>query len=91
MIKWIYKPNGNCPVQSEGYFLGKYFYFRARWNYVKIEFANSEDDWHKNIYKSFLVHKTGEYEAGHLKKWFCRLLIYKGCLMYLFDNIKNKL
>ena len=41
MIKWIYKPSGLCPVQSEGYFWDRYFYFRARYSTITIEFAGS--------------------------------------------------
>lgn len=25
IFKWIYSPNGNCPIQAEGYFLGYFF------------------------------------------------------------------
>ena len=39
MIKWKHKPSGNCPVQAEGWFLGYYFYFRARGNEAIIEFS----------------------------------------------------
>jgi hypothetical protein len=45
LIKWKYKPNGWCPVQAEGWFLGTYFYFRSRWDQVTIEFCSTEEDW----------------------------------------------
>jgi hypothetical protein len=44
MIKWKYKPAGNCPVQAEGWFLGHYFYFRARGEWAIIEFAKTQED-----------------------------------------------
>jgi hypothetical protein len=92
IFKWKYSPEGNCPVQAEGYFLGTYFYFRSRWDYAQIDFAKSEDDWqnYKNR-ASYVLYKTYGYEAGHFEKWFCKLLIYKGCLLYFFkiNIIKN--
>ena len=47
-FEWIYKPNGNCPVQAEGYFLGYFFYFRARHEFATIEFYNKKEDFDKN-------------------------------------------
>jgi hypothetical protein len=90
MIKWKYKPNGWCPVQAEGWFLGTYFYFRSRWDEARIEFADSEDAWNKDDIKvSYLLYKTKPYKAGYLNKFLCTLLIYKGCFMYFF-KIKQK-
>ena len=40
MIKWVYKPTGVAPVQSEGFFWDSYFYFRARYSTITIEFAS---------------------------------------------------
>jgi len=88
MIKWKYKPVGNCPVQAEGWFLGHYFYFRARGEHATIEFSKSEE---ANVLSAFYVLiKTEEYMAGWLPKWRCKLLIYKGCLKFLFKKDKHK-
>jgi hypothetical protein len=85
MIKWKYKPAGNCPVQAEGWFLGYYFYFRARGEYATIEFAKTEEDQGADVLSAFYVlTKTEEHMAGWLPKWICRLLIYKGCIKFLF-------
>jgi hypothetical protein len=92
MIKWKYKPAGNCPVQAEGWFLGYYFYFRARGEYATIEFSESED--HHDIdevYKVYILTKTKEYMAGWLPKWKCSLLIYKGCLKFIIRKRIQKL
>jgi hypothetical protein len=79
-----YPPSGNCPIQSECYFLGDYFYFRARWTRVTIEFAQSEEYWNKNIIlKRYILFRTGAPAAGWLPKWLCYLLIFKGFLYYL--------
>jgi len=91
MIKWKYKPSGNCPVQSEGWFLGYYFYFRARWERATIEFSKTEAGWENDlIHARYVLTKTEEYAAGWLPKWKCKLLIYKGCLRFLFKRHKNK-
>jgi hypothetical protein len=88
MIKWKYKPVGNCPVQAEGWFLGHYFYFRARGEHATIEFSESEE---ANVLSAFYVLiKTEEYMAGWLPKWKCKLLIYKGCLKFIFKKDKHK-
>jgi hypothetical protein len=89
IFKWVYSPEGKCPVQAEGYFLGQFFYFRSRWDYAQIDFAISEKDW--QVYKynaSYVLYKTDGYKAGHLKQWFCKLLIYKGCILYFFKTLK---
>ena len=87
MIKWKYKPAGNCPVQAEGWFLGHYFYFRARGEYATIEFSKSEDYHNRNkIYKRYILTKTEEYMAGWLPKWKCKLLIYKGCIKFILKH-----
>jgi hypothetical protein len=80
MIKWIYKPSGNCPVQAEGYFLGYYFYFRARGEHATIEFSKEEYGLEVVYY---ILTETDEYMAGWLPKWKCRLLIWKGCLKFM--------
>jgi hypothetical protein len=87
MIKWKYKPAGNCPVQAEGWFLGHYFYFRARGECATIEFAKTQEDQEEDILIAFYVLiKTEEYMAGWLPKWICRLLIYKGCIKFILKH-----
>jgi len=91
MIKWTRKPHGNCPVQAEGYFMGYYFYFRARWKEAVIEFSETETDWEYNRYIACytLFSTKDEYAAGWLPTWVCRLLIWKGCLKFLFKRGKT--
>ena len=92
MIKWKYKPAGNCPVQAEGWFLGYYFYFRARWSQAVIEFSLTEVGWKNDlIHACYVLTTTEEYAAGWLPHWKCRLLIWKGCLKFLFKRNKHKL
>ena len=83
MIKWIYKPSGNCPVQAEGYFLGHYFYFRARWESATIEFSKTEGGPEVAYY---VLAKTEPFMAGWLPKWICRLLIWKGCFKFMIKR-----
>jgi len=84
MIKWIYKPSGNCPIQAEGYFKGYYFYFRARGEHATIELSEVENG-PKVAY--YILAKTQPYMAGWLPKWICRLLIWKGCFKFYFKKI----
>ena len=92
MIKWKYKPSGSCPVQAEGWFLGYYFYFRSRWEEATIEFSLSEAGWENNlIHGRYVLITTDEYAAGWLPKWKCKLLIWKGCIKFLFKKNKNKI
>ena len=85
MIKWIYKPSGLCPVQAEGYFLGYYFYFRSRWSTATIEFAKSGKEWAKgNSIVRYELYETASFEAGYISPLLSRLLIWKGCLKFLF-------
>jgi len=88
MIKWIYKPIGLCPVQSEGYFGDRYFYFRARYSMITIEFAPSKEDyWNNiNIVEYTLKETAGQYDAGYYPKWKCILLIYWGCWLYVWNK-----
>ena len=88
MIKWKYKPSGNCPVQAEGYFLGYYFYFRARGEYATIEFSKEEG---RPEVAYYILTETDEYMAGWLPKWKCRLLIWKGCLKFIIRKQIQKL
>lgn len=93
MIKWKYKPSGNCPVQAEGWFMGYYFYFRARWSKATIEFSKTEAGWENElIHARYVLLDTGDdpYAAGWLPKWACRILIWKGCLRFLFKRNKDK-
>lgn len=90
IFKWKYEPSGVCPVQAEGWFLGKYFYFRSRWSTSTIEFAKSELDWmNDNILRHYDLKTTAPYEAGWLSQRKCKMLIYLGCLLFLL-KIKSK-
>lgn len=93
MIKWKHKPLGNCPIQAEGWFMGYYFYFRARGKQATIDFSKTEMDWDNQrcIAEYVLFDTEDEYAAGWLPKWVCRLLIWKGCLRFLFKRNKNKI
>jgi len=88
MIKWIYKPSGIAPVQSEGYFWDSYFYFRARYSTITIEFAPSKEDcWNdKNVTTYELKHIAAPYQAGWYPYWKCTLLIYWGCWLYVWNK-----
>ena len=90
-ITWKHKPHGIAPVQAEGYFMGKYFYFRSRYERAVIQFADSEEDWKGvNILKKYVVYKTYNlYKASSIPYWKAKLLIYKGCLMYLLNFKSN--
>ena len=91
MIKWLYKPSGNCPVQSEGTFLNHYFYFRARYSTATIEFTPTEQNWENNNVVRFTLCKTSDpYKAGWLSKWKCLLLIYWGCFLLKYNIMKHK-
>lgn len=91
MIKWKYKPSGNCPVQAEGYFLGWYFYFRLRWNKATIEFSKTEAEWKNNlIHARYMLWTTKNMvSAGWLSHKFCLLLVYLGCLRFFFKLNKK--
>lgn len=90
MIKWKQKPNGFCPVQSEGYFLGHYFYFRSRYEEAKIEFAKNEYHWRNDeLAAEYLLMTTPEYEAGWLPYWKCKALIYLGCFLFAIKRFTN--
>lgn len=97
VIKWKYKPSGNCPVQSKGYFLNYFFYFRSRWDKTSIEFSKTEKEWKEDniIWADYDLYTTEMYQAGYLPEWKCRLLIYCGCfrfLLYLlYDKAKEKI
>lgn len=92
MIKWKYKPNGYCPVQAEGWFIGYYFYFRARWDKATIEFSKTEEGWKNElIHARYVLTKTSYNKAGWLPHWICRILIWKGCIKFLFSGKKKKL
>jgi len=86
MIKWIYKPKGACPVQAEGFFMGHYFYFRARWDKITIDFSKTEEDWRlNNLTRTYLLCKTnGHTDAGWISEKKAIYNIYKGCIMFLF-------
>ena len=87
MIKWIYKPSGFCPVQAEGFFMGKYFYFRSRWSRATIEFADSEEDWKlNNLLKRYIVFEDKAPAAGWIPKWLAYVCIYRGLLLFLLKR-----
>jgi hypothetical protein len=87
MIKWKTKLHGFCPIQAEGYFMGHYFYFRARHSKATIEFSKSEEDWIKYDCKyKYTLLTVIDPQAGWLPKWVCRLLIWKGCIKFMFKK-----
>lgn len=92
MIKWKRKPSGLCPVQAEGYFLGYYFYFRARYNTAVLEFSKTEAGWDNClIHAHYTLWTTPNlYGAGYLNPLFCRVLIWIGCIKFLFKKDKSK-
>jgi len=93
MIQWKHKPSGACPVQSEGYFLGYYFYFRARYDKAVIEFSLTEPGWENDmIHGRYVLWTTRSlYGAGWLPKWFCRMLVWWGCVRFLFKRNKKSI
>lgn len=87
MIKWKYKPSGQCPVQAEGWFLNHYFYFRSRWSRATIEFAYSEKAWERNSLEAFYVLKqTQAPKAGWFSHKLCYWLIIWGCFLFLIGK-----
>lgn len=85
MIKWIYRPSGFCPVQAEGFFMGKYFYFRSRWSTTSIEFSDSQKDWKDgNILRRYVLMIDKYHGAGWLPHWQAHFLVYVGCMKFLF-------
>lgn len=92
MIKWIEKPQGNCPIFATGLFLGYFFYFKARGRYAFIEFSKDESDWIENKTEADYILQEFEKEVAHaLKLWSCRLLIWKGCWKFLTKQTLNRL
>jgi hypothetical protein len=84
ILKWIYKPSGNCPVQAEGHFLGYYFYFRSRWDSARIEFSKTAEDWEENrIIRRYYLGSFPAAEAGWISTKLAIRLIYKGLLLFL--------
>lgn len=91
MIKWKRKPHGYCPVQAQGYFMGWYFYFRARYSYASIEFSKTEAGWDNDlIHARYVLAKVQDPMAGWMPKWKCRLLINLACLRFFFKQNKHK-
>ncbi len=85
LLKWKYKPTGNCPVQAEGWFLGYYFYFRSRWETASIEFSKTEKDWDENIIsRRYYLAGFPSAAAGWISEKEAIRLIYKGLLLFLF-------
>jgi hypothetical protein len=88
IFSWKYKPLGNCPIQAKGVFIGHEFYFRSRYNEATIEFYDKKDS--SILVNEYVIHTTANrYSAGWLPKWVCQLLIYKGCIMFLFKFKSN--
>lgn len=79
MIKWLYKPSGQCPVQAEGYYLGYWFYFRSRGERAIIVFSKTEEDYNRRrIHKCYILWKGNWPDAGWLDHNKCKQLICKG-------------
>ena len=56
-----------------------------------IEFSLTEAGWENDlIHGRYVLIKTREYAAGYLPTWLCRLLIWKGCIKFLFKKDKHK-
>lgn len=94
LIEWGYKPSGFCPVQSEGYFMGYYFYFRGRYDNLSIDFAESHEDWWDDriLYEKVLKRTDGIFDAGYYPYDECMKLIIKGCfLFFIYQIFKIKL
>ena len=89
MITWKHEPNGICPVQAEGFFLGYYFYFRSRYETGKIQFCKKEQDWDDGyITKEYVVYTSKDlFAAGYIKHSKARRLIYWGCFKFLINRI----
>jgi hypothetical protein len=89
LIKWIYKPSGNCPVQAEGYFLGKYFYFRSRWDQATIEFYENPVAFERGDAEiaAYVLAEVDSPKAGWMPKWKCRLLIWAGCAIFAYKSV----
>lgn len=92
IIYWKYKPSGFCPVQSEGYFLGTYFYFRSRWSRAVLHFYSSDSIDDEELLCEYTLFRTrNEFAAGWLSHNFCKFLIYLGCLLFFLKiGRKNK-
>ena len=91
MIKWKRKPSGNCPVQAEGWFMGWYFYFRARWGTATIEFSKTQTGWENDlIHGRYVLWTVPSPGAGWLSAGLCRRLVWLGCLRFFFKLDKNK-
>lgn len=94
-VYWILRPSGNCPVQAEGYFLNRYFYFRSRWGSARIEFSRNKEEWESNnIDKVIVLYNAKDgVGAGWISKGFSYLLIYKGLFIFIpfiiLDKLKN--
>lgn len=93
IFQWVYKPSGNCPIQAEGYFLGYFFYFRARHELATMDFYNDRGDFDNNAFAkpiAYIIVKTDDdYEAGWLSKKECTFLVFKGCFMFILNKIFN--
>ena len=88
-ITWMHEPNGICPVQAEGWFIGYYFYFRSRYETGKIQFCKTIQDWDNGyITKEYVVYRSDDaYVAGYIKHSKARRLIYWGCFKFLINRI----
>ena len=82
ILYWKYKPEGVCPVQAEGCFLGTYFYFRSRCQTARLTFYNTDDIDDEEIIREYDLYKTEPFEAGWLDYRLCTFLIYIGCFLF---------
>lgn len=91
LIKYLKGPDGYCPIQATGFFLGYFFYFRSRWSIAEIDFSKTEESWWRDDIKiHFELTQTKEYQAGWLSHRKCKWLIYKGCFKFAIFLLKNK-
>lgn len=77
-------PNGNCPVQCEGFLpTGEWYYFRSRWNRWYVVVAESEKHWEQNDlifgYEDFF---KDEYIGGWITPLHAYWLLNRGLKQY---------
>lgn len=82
IIEWFYKPRGFCPIQSEGKFMGNYFFFESRGDIAKISF--SPDYYGKDLENSIdiVLKKFKNGEASWIPHEYSELLIRLGFLIF---------
>lgn len=82
IIEWFYKPRGFCPIQSEGKFMGNYFFFESRGDVAKISF--SPNYYGKDLENSIdiVLKKFKNGEASWISHEYSELLIRLGFLLF---------